>query len=81
MSSLRLTATSAQQREASPAGQAAGPLKGARPPRSHLLPDGPDAGYPGGLPAQPAVPLPGSSSSLNFSHQPLNLPEASGTSQ
>lgn len=60
--SLRPTATGAQQREAGSAGQTAGPLEGARPPGSHLLPDGPDAGYPGGIPAEPAVPLPGSSS-------------------
>lgn len=67
-----LTAPGAQQREAGSAGQTAGPLEGARPPGSHLLPDGPDAGYLGGIPAEPAVPLPGSSSCFVFSITPLN---------
>lgn len=60
VSPLCLAATGAQQREAGSAGQTAGPLEGARPPSAHLLPDGSDAGYPGGLPAEPPVPLPGS---------------------
>lgn len=52
-------ASDPQQREAGPAGQAAGASEGARPQGAHLLPDGPDAGYPGRVPEEPTVPLPG----------------------
>lgn len=45
--SLPTTATDPQQWEAGSVGQAAGAFEGARPPSSHLLPDGTDAGYPG----------------------------------